>query len=844
MQHPDEQFLKLFTEGRLTERQEDAMERHLAVCELCRTRLDALERQKTRLTPFLHDLRMAGCDNLTEEFTSGILLNNQFRLERKIGSGGMGVAWKAVDETANRSVVLKFVSQSVLHLSEALTHVRESFQKVHALQHSHICPLYGLFDDPSYGLYLAMKFIDGVSLDENRRGRGILTSAQTVNLLLPVASGLDYAHAQKVIHRDIKPQNIMVSRSDGVQIIDFGLAAEIRNTLSQKSVVPDAKITGTRSYMAPEQWEGRFDVQTDQYALAVTAYELLSGRVPFAGRDVEILRRAVLESAPPPLPDQPDYVNTALLRALAKNPKDRFASCRAFVEALVGSPADFPADSLTGKARSDRQVATRPKWIVPTALAGMFFFVLLFWTFRIFVPFSNDKREWKRHENGPSPVEKAQKALPPAPSKTSSVASGATSLPVPAELPLTLPTATGYDPLLPEGENASSTPTEAKAIKDSVAQAQSKKRRFNIPRRNELFQVVRVMASVDENGVGRLMFKRGVSAEPYPTFRGTQFNFALFEGAYAFRGDDPGLGRVMFPFGNVTLPSENMPMNYYSTEKRTFCGWECRLSGGKYDSMKKTMKFSSAANAPEPGFSIAKPQRLPSVIYYEVIDDTFYHPPNLKIEYFVHRPNTTQGGGLGGGSLFDYATTYSELAATVHCTEKRDSGGQIRISALVIFSSGPNRHVSVAENLSLDKNTTLVKTFVFPSEMAKRVNKINYTLTVASGSAAMRSGFDLTFLDVVGKFTPNVGFIVKDDGLGRGTFTVERLANGPLSELGPEGNIIGVNGTFLNRSNGVDQSESVARIFESLSFGDEVTVNAKSPSFGQQTRRDISVFAQ
>ncbi|MDR0610241.1 MAG: protein kinase, partial [Planctomycetaceae bacterium] len=279
-------------------------------------------------------------------FSSGYLFGENFRLEKRLGRGGMGEAWKAYDATADRFVVLKFIPKEIQHVQEAMDLVRSSFKKVHALQHQHICPVYGLFTDPQHGLYLAMKYIDGLPLDTYRRRYikkyGKILFSDVVQIFWGIAKGLDYAHEKKVIHRDIKPQNIMIGQSDGVQIIDFGLAEEIRTSMVRFSREPQMTIAGTRSYMAPEQWRGRLqDARTDQYALAVTAYEMLSGHVPFSGSDVAVLRECVLNDDPEPIVELPEYVNIALLKALSKKQENRYENCRAFIKAMITKPQEL-----------------------------------------------------------------------------------------------------------------------------------------------------------------------------------------------------------------------------------------------------------------------------------------------------------------------------------------------------------------------------------------------------------------------------------------------------------------------------------------------------------------------
>ena len=296
-------------------------------------------------------------------FTASSVLSGNFRLEQQLGRGGMGEAWKAYDLTAERYVVLKFVPKEIQHVKAAMDGMRDSFKKVHELQHQHICPVYGLFNDPEHGIYLVMKFIDGMPLDEYKLYRiekhGGMSFSDSVQILWGIAKGLDYAHEMKVIHRDIKPQNIMIGRKEGVQIIDFGLAEEIRTSMAKFSDV-EMDVVGTRPYMAPEQWKGRMqEARTDQYALAATAYELFADHPPFYGSDVGVLRECVLNDAPEPITGIPEHVNAALFKALAKKREDRFPDCKSFVKALVAKP----------KAGADIQQSAAPS-LPPDPEAG------------------------------------------------------------------------------------------------------------------------------------------------------------------------------------------------------------------------------------------------------------------------------------------------------------------------------------------------------------------------------------------------------------------------------------------------------------------------------------------
>ena len=279
-----------------------------------------------------------------------------FTLRAKLGRGGMGEVWQAWDEMGDRPVVLKLVPPELQHFDDAMTRVKSSFQVVQSLQHQHICPLYVLGKDPYVGWYVVMKFIDGQTLSSYRSTyvarHGSFPVEQVVKVLRPVAQALDYAHSQRVIHRDIKPQNILiVGDAKDVQLVDFGLAAEIRTTVSRYTQV-QLDTSGTRPYMAPEQWKGRGqDARTDQYALALVAYELLAGHLPFESADFEILRACALNDPPEPIEGMADSVNRALLVGLAKQRGERFETCCEFIDALTRSGSREPTPGVRIEVR-------------------------------------------------------------------------------------------------------------------------------------------------------------------------------------------------------------------------------------------------------------------------------------------------------------------------------------------------------------------------------------------------------------------------------------------------------------------------------------------------------------
>jgi serine/threonine-protein kinase len=263
----------------------------------------------------------------------------KFKIEEKLGQGGMGEVWKAWDTLADRHVVIKTLPGALQASERHMARVKSSFQQIHELQHQHICPVYDLGYEEYGGYYLVMKYIAGGTLLDYRLANvdldGNCPIEKVLRVLWPVAEALDYAHIQKVMHRDIKPENIM-SRADGsdVQVVDFGLAAQIRTSMSQISRVK-MEVGGTPPYMAPEQWMGRYqDGRTDEYALSVVAYQLLSGRLPFDADEFQAMYHCALNEPMPRLEQQSEGINLVLETGMAKSPDNRYPSCQHFVDAL------------------------------------------------------------------------------------------------------------------------------------------------------------------------------------------------------------------------------------------------------------------------------------------------------------------------------------------------------------------------------------------------------------------------------------------------------------------------------------------------------------------------------
>jgi eukaryotic-like serine/threonine-protein kinase len=272
----------------------------------------------------------------------------KYRIVKELGRGGMGVVYEAEDVQLHRRVALKMLLGS-LHADPQETaleeerFIRESRLSANLPKHPHLVGVYEAGTE-SGRHFIAMEFVDGRQFSDWRRG-GSITIRQQIIVLREVAMAVDHAHRHGVIHRDLKPQNILVDSKNVPHVTDFGLAkrASRQATLS---LTASGLVMGTPAYMAPEQAEGKKDVdrRADIWALGVMLYEILTGRLPFAGQTpIEILMKTVKDPVPPPSSFFPRGSHATLdqtiedicLKALAKDPKDRYTGAKAFAEDLT-----------------------------------------------------------------------------------------------------------------------------------------------------------------------------------------------------------------------------------------------------------------------------------------------------------------------------------------------------------------------------------------------------------------------------------------------------------------------------------------------------------------------------
>jgi serine/threonine-protein kinase len=302
----------------------------------------------------------------------GTVLGGRFRLVERIASGGMGDVWRCVDEVLGRTVAVKILLPSLLEEPGFSERFRGEALTMATINHPSVVDIYDYGSDPTAGAYLVMEYVEGDALSRTLARVSRLTPARTMALVAQAADALQAAHEKGVVHRDVKPGNLLVRPNGTLVLTDFGIA----RATGAAALTAAGSVLGTAMYISPEQAMGeQASPLSDVYALGVVAYQCLAGRRPFEGENpLEIAMRHVREAAPPLPPDIPPNVRTIVERAMAKDPKARWPTASAFAAvarraaaelAAAGPRSGVPVTHLApGQARG---ASTGPSTPIPTS---------------------------------------------------------------------------------------------------------------------------------------------------------------------------------------------------------------------------------------------------------------------------------------------------------------------------------------------------------------------------------------------------------------------------------------------------------------------------------------------
>ncbi len=281
----------------------------------------------------------------------GVIVGGRYRLLRRIAVGGMGEVWEGLDQTLDRPVAVKVLRAEFAGDATFLARFRTEARNSAALSHPHIAALFD-YGEEGGSAYLVQELVDGEPLSELLEREPVLPPARLVPLLSQAARGLHYAHHLGVVHRDVKPGNLLVASTGRLKITDFGVSL----AQDQMPMTATGMVMGTAQYLSPEQAVGRPATPlSDLYALGIVAYEALAGHRPFTGGSAVDIAVAQVNDPVPPLPARVDPALAALVeRLLAKDPTERPASgleLARLLDALVPHtpPQGVPAAAAAGR---------------------------------------------------------------------------------------------------------------------------------------------------------------------------------------------------------------------------------------------------------------------------------------------------------------------------------------------------------------------------------------------------------------------------------------------------------------------------------------------------------------
>jgi eukaryotic-like serine/threonine-protein kinase len=344
----------------------------------------------------------------------GTILSGRYRLEARIGAGGMSTVYRALDETLERRVAIKLMHRELSSDSDELERFRREARAVAQLSHPHIVGVIDAGEDDGRP-YIVFEYVEGETLKERIRRLGPLPIPEAVAYAIEIARALGAAHARHIVHRDVKPQNVLIDEEGSAKVTDFGIA----RTLDEEGLTADGRVIGTTDYVSPEQALGHpVTGQSDLYSLGIVLYEMLTGDVPFKGdSQVAVAMKHVREPLPDVQRTRPD-ISAALAavvdRATAKDPAERYRDDAELIADLEDALAieAARAGNVTGEVTAVlRSLPSQTSRVVPfrlrhRVLALLLLLVAIAATIGVLVWVSGHAHRG----NGPLPIKPPQRS--------------------------------------------------------------------------------------------------------------------------------------------------------------------------------------------------------------------------------------------------------------------------------------------------------------------------------------------------------------------------------------------------------------------------------------------------
>lgn len=299
-----------------------------------------------------------------------------YKILEQVGQGGMGVVYLAEDTKLERKVAIKFLPRHIAGNSEERERFKIEAKAAAALNHSNIATIHAI-EESGDDTFIVMEFIEGVELKDKIKS-GSISINKSVNIAIQIAEGLEAAHKKGIVHRDIKSQNIMITKDGKVKIMDFGLAKMGGGTQLTKV----GSTVGTAAYMSPEQAKGEeVDHRTDIWSFGVVFYEMLTAQLPFKGDYDQAIVYSIINDEPELSDNITPELNYIINKAIAKERKDRYQNVNEFLNDLTEIKNELMAKSITGEKRFQTKIKSSAqkigkRWVVPSVIIGFIIFLI------------------------------------------------------------------------------------------------------------------------------------------------------------------------------------------------------------------------------------------------------------------------------------------------------------------------------------------------------------------------------------------------------------------------------------------------------------------------------------